>query len=327
MAVALATLAIVVACGNTPGLPRAGLNTPVRGPADLTCSLPVSSGSQAGFIDFPSGKFRADLSAPDPRTHFGLTYSFGAHRWVTTAYSYGYDLLSPDGRYFVEAQGPPMYSGSGSSNGGATEIYLRDVNTMEARKVGSVPGRARVFAYRSDGIYLDQGAVLRFDPATGHTVTIRPKVGLPNGSTGWFWTTSDAVWGSLLPVPNQSDANPVVSMSLADGTITEWYRSPTARSVSIVGFVKPDEPLLIEFNVEPYDHMTGIAFSLLTGRGVVKSLTLDPSISPWGVTDRVGVWLASPGRVWLYSSDGLIPMADISGALGDATPRPVGPCR
>lgn len=323
---AFAGLPFVLACGALPPAvpPPVAATTPVQSAADLHCSLPVVTATRAGFIDLPSATFRADPQAPPPQHNFGLTYSFGAHRWVTTLYGFGYGLLSPDGRAFVEAQGPPMYSGSGQP-AAATDLYLVDVTTLKRKKIGSVPGRARPIAYRQDGIYLDEGAVLRFDPATGRYVNIgRPPA---SSFSGWFWITSAGAWSSLIAVPNQSDRNPVLSMSLQDGSVKTWYTSPAERSVSILGFVKPDEPLLVEFNREPYDHMTGLSFMLLTAPGAKQSLNFDPAIVAWGFTDTAGVWLDSPGHVWLYNESGLLRIADVSGSIGNEIPNVVGPFR
>ena len=301
----------------------------MRSAGDLRCSLPVVAGTHAGFIDFPSGRYREDPLAPNPETHFGLTYSFGIQRWVTTDYALGYQLLSPDGRYLVNGIGPPQYSGSGQSpSAGATDIYLVDLVATTQKKIGSVPGRVRLIAYLKDGIYLDQaGVVLRLDPATGRSVEL-PSRTPPPGFIAWFWITSAGVWSSLIAVPNQEDQDPVLSMSLTDGSITRWYVAPPKRSVSIVGFVTPSEPLLVEFdtfNME-YPLLNGVTLMLLTATQVTQPLDMDPAIDPFGVTDSFGLWLGSPGRVWLYDRAGLIPMADVSGSTGSDALRVVGPC-
>ena len=333
VAMSLAALAVLVACGpaQTAQPTPSGVGNAVRSGRDLRCSLPVIVGTRVGFVDFPAGKFRQDPDAPNPAQHFGLAYSFGAKRWVPTGYAYGWQLLSPDGRYLVVGQRPPAYSGPVQSPvAGATEIDQIDVVTGAGTKIGSVPGSARVIAWGKDGIYLESfpgapatGVVLRLDPATGRSVQLGPGTG-PPGSYVWFWVTSAAVWASLFPGPNQSDQNPVLSLS--HGSIRQWYVSPATRSVSILGFVTPSEPLVVEFNREPYDRMTGMAFMLLAAPNVTQSVKLDPAIIAWGVTDTFGVWLEAPGRVWLYDSAGLVKMADLSSSIGSAMPGVVGPC-
>ena len=79
------------------------------------------------------------------------------------------------------------------------------------------------------------------------------------------------------------------------------------------------------FNMPP--HLTDVAFMLLTAPQVTQPLNLDPATDPFGFTDSFGLWLASPGRVWLYDSTGLISMADVSSSTGSVALRVVGPCR
>src|SRR5579864_409610 len=322
----IATSFLLAGCGTSPTPPtRIVSANPVRSAADLTCSLPVVTPTRIGFIDFPSGRFRQDAKAPTGQ--FGLAYSAGAHRWVTTEYTFGFQLLSPDGTEIAQVNGGPIYSGpNGPSGQGFTDVYLTNVTTNKMRHIGRVSGRARVIAFRPDGLYLTNGLVLRMDPATGNTVELGPKGSAVAANQGlWFWVTSTAAWYSLIAGPNQGDGNPVLSMSLADGSVTTWYTAPANRSVSILGFVAPDEPLVVEYNTEPFDRMTGVAFMLLAAPGVAHTLSFDPSMAAWGVTDTMGVWLDSPGHVWLYDKAGLISMADVTGSLGSDSPGVAGP--
>jgi hypothetical protein len=301
---------------------------PVRSAADIRCSLPIVTPTHVGFIDFPSGRFSEDPKAPTGNP-FGLVYSPGAHRWVATAYAFGYQLLSPNGAEIANINGDLIYSGpNGSSGSGFTDVYLTDVATNKMRHIGRVAGRARVIAFRPDGLYLTNGLILRMDPVTGNTVELGPKgAAAAEADQGlWFWVTSTAAWYSLIALPNQGDRNPVLSMSLANGATTTWYTAPANRSVSIIGFVAPDEPLVVEYDTEPYDRMHAVSFMLLLAPGVTQSLTFDPSIVGWGVTDTMGVWLRSPGHVWLYDKAGLVSMADVTGALGSESPGVAGPC-
>jgi hypothetical protein len=315
----LVSSSLLAGCNPTPGPPnRIQSANPVRAAADLSCSLPVVTTSHIGFVDFPSGRFREDRTAP-ARHGFGLAYAHGAHRWVETEYTFGYQRLSPDGTEIAQTN---ITSGQGF-----TDIYLTNLTTNKVRHIGEVPGGVHVIAFRPDGLYLSNGFfVLRMDPATGNAVQIGPKgAGAATANQGlWFWVTSTAAWYSLIAGPNQGDRNPVLSMSLTDGTLTTWYTAPASRSVSILGFVAPDMPLVAEYNTEPFDRMTGVSFMLLTAPGITQSLNFDPSVAAWGVTDSMGVWLESPGDLWLYDSAGLIPMADV--ALGSQPLAVAGPC-
>lgn len=325
----VSTSVLLAGCGLSPTPPsRIVSANPVRSAADINCSLPIITSTHVGFIDFPSGRFREDPKAPTDNP-FGLVYSAGAHRWVRTSYAFGYQLLSPDGTEMAQVDGGPIYSGpNGASGQGFTDVYLTGVATSKMRHIGRVAGRARVIAFRRDGLYLDNGLVLRMDPATGNTVQLGPKGdAAAEANQGlWFWVTSAAAWYSLIAGPNQGDRNPVLSMSLATGATTRWYTAPANRSVSIIGFVAPDEPLVVEYNTEPFDRMSAVSFMLLTAPGAAQRLTFDPSIVAWGLTDTMGVWLDSPGHVWLYDGAGLVSMANVTGALGSESPGVAGPC-
>lgn len=296
------------------------LRSPVRSAADLTCSLPVIIAGQYGFVDFPSGRFRKDPHQPPPAGNVFYAYSHGAHRWVITTSVFGSAWISPDGTKIAEI-GP-------HDSHGTVDLLLIDVTTHMQKRVGTIPA-AQVIAYRPEGIYLAQGYyVYRFDLGTGKEELIGPKSGdLSMVTSGWFWVTSSAVWSSRIAGPNQGDQTNVVSMSRRDGSLSLWYTAPMKRSVSILGFVMPDEPLVAEYNAEPYDRMTGVEFRLLTRPGMVQTLDLDPSIKAWGFTDAFGIWLLSPGHVWLYDTAGITSMGtlplDISGT---ANPDVAGPC-
>jgi hypothetical protein len=318
-AVAVLAVTLLAACDSSTHEPhKTVLVSPVRSAADLSCSLPVVSPDRAGFLDFPSGRFREDRTYP--RSQFGVFYAYGARRWVTTFYTFGYASLSPDGTQIAEVT---------RGTDGYANVSLTDIRTHESRLLGKVPGGGRILGFLSDGLYLAGGVVYRMNLKTGDAVLLGPNG--PDASRAnqglWFWVTSAGAWYSLIAGPNQLDGNPVLSMSLTDGSLTTWYTAPPTRSVSIIGFVKPDEPLAVEYNREPFDRMTGVQFMLLTKPGSVQTLALDPSINAWGFTDSMGVWLSSPGRLWLYNEAGLNPIADVSGAIGSYIPGVAGGCR
>ena len=192
-----------------------------------------------------------------------------------------------------------------------------------------MPGRAHPITWRADGVYLDNGLVVHLDPQTGKSSAIdahgydlaQAKAGL------WAWVTSTDAWYSLAVGPNQVDQNTILSMSLTDGSLSAWYTARPGRSASILGFVAPREPLIVDYNREPYDRLTGAAYMLLTAPGVTDTIDADPALSPWGLTDTMGVWMSSPGHVWLYNGSGLHAMADVKSAVGSEIPGVgAGPC-
>ena len=310
IAVAMTMLFMVSCSSSTSPAPSPKSITgrsPVRSAADLNCSLPVRVGEKYGFVDFPSGRFRVDTSAPSPQQNsMGYLYAHGARRWVPVSYSFAEYQLSPDGTEMVAFE-PVTGSARFSS-----AISLIDLRTSKSRHLASLPGPGvRILGYLPDGIYVYGGSIYRVDPATSKVTEIKPDILNATAGGSFFWVTSAYAWSSLIAGPNQGDMDSVTSISLHDGSVTTWYTAPATRSVSVLGFVAPDKPLVAEYNTEPYDRMTGVSFFLLTGPGASEKLSFDPSIIAWGVTDSFGVWLASPGHLWLYDSAGLFSMASV----------------
>ncbi len=323
---------LLVACGTptpVPPQPTGASAILVRSAADLHCALPVVTPAHIGFVDFPSGRFSADPNAPSGDRSW-LTYDYDKHQWMKIFYSFGNQLISPDGTEYVEANGGPIASGPGGPGGqGYTDIYAVSIPSTGMRRLGRVSGRARPIVWRPDGIYLDNGFIVRFDPTTGKSVELGPKGPQAANMNGglWFWLTSTAAWYSLIAGPNQGDQNSIYSMSLKGGSLTKWLSAPAGRSVSIIGFVSPDEPLVVGSNTEPYTSMTGVRFMQLRKPEAPENLDFDSSINAWGFTDTMGVWLNSPGHLWLYDRAGPIPIADLSAVVGGELPGIAGPCR
>lgn len=67
--------------------------------------------------------------------------------------------------------------------------------------------------------------------------------------------------------------------------------------------------------------MTGVRFMQLRKPEAPENLDFDSSINAWGFTDTMGVWLNSPGHLWLYDRAGLIPIADLSAVIGGELPE------
>ena len=275
--------------------------------------------TQAGFVDFPSGRFRNDPSAPKGGD-VPYFYSHPAHRWIQMLNYLGYELMSSDETEMVELR-PAT---------GKVDVYAMNLVTRVPRHVGVLPVRLGVVGVEAGSLYVITDYLVRMDLHTGQTTQIGAKAGSDWGTVNghWHWITSAAAWSSLIALPNQGDANPVESMSLVDGAVATWYTSPAGRSVSIVGFVGPAEPLVAEYDTEPYDNFYNLRYMLLTAPGSAKTIKFDTATDPrLAITDKMGIWLFGPGRVWLYSESRLIPMADLtSGPVGSERPYGAGRC-
>ena len=313
-----ATLALV-GCGPSAA------GTLVRSVADLNCSLPIHTDDHVGFVDFPSGQYREDRSVtPGLATNnFGLFYDKPAHRWINAGGGLGDQYFSPNGGSVAFVNVGPVGDGpDGVVYQGFTDVYLLNVASLRWQHVAVMPGNAALIGFRPNGLYFNDGGtdsngtpiksgVYRLDLSTGQSVRVGPNgAGSSTALNLWNRVTSAAVWGSLLAIPNQYDANPIQSMSFADGRVTRWYTAPPTRSAAIVGFVGPLEPLVAEFDT--FSSLQNLRFMILTAPNVVKPVNIDPSTSGFGLTDRYGIWLGAPGRLSLYDSAGLISMADLS---------------
>jgi len=314
------TLILLCGCNPTTSPSTVSARPPQNG-GGLSCSLPVVTRLHAGFVDLPSLRFREDRSYPRDSA-MGAFYAQGAHRWIRAQSTFGYLALSPDGTELVQfAPGSP----------GNIDVYLENLTNNKSRRVGSVANLLFLhpIGFVGDDLYLAGGYVYRLNVRTGNVDLLGPNAAdASRANQGlWFWATSAGAWYSLIAGPNQGDRNSVYSLS-PDGKMTTWYTAPTTRSVSIIGFVRPDEPLAVEYNTEPYEQMTGVVFRLLTAPGTSNRLTIDPSINAWGFTDSMGVWLSSPGHLWLYNANGLSPVGDLTHtAIGSDLPGVAGPCR
>jgi hypothetical protein len=330
--IALAVLACtsMFATGCQEQQPAAHVATPVASHATpavvLHCSLPVIALRTAGFVDFPSGTFRPDRSAPADLLSGGYVYAWGIHRWVKAPFNtLEYQALSPDGTELAVLE-PPTRSGY-------TNVAVVDLASGASRHVGELgASAARIISFQRDGIYLTAGLVFRMDATTGAVTVIGPYAADAGvaGPGAWSWVTSSAVWYSLLPAPNQAAENSILSVSVTDGKLQKWYTAPASRAVSIVGFVTPSEPLAVEYgNDASHKQLTDLQFMLLTAPGTTRRLDFGPSLSPapWGMSDATGVWLSTGGHLWLYDERGLESMADISAAVGQGvSATPLGPC-
>jgi len=331
-AAAVVSTLLIVACGVQPtanvASPAASAApaTPRATPAvDLHCSLPVIALSTAGFVDFPAGTFRPDPAAPANLLAGGYVFAWGVHRWVKAPPGLlAYQALSPDGTALAMLETP---------RAGSTGVAVLDLKTGASRHVGQIAGAgARIIAFRAGGIYLAEDLVFRMDATTGAVTVIGPdRPGEATAKAGlWNWVTPTDAWYALLPQPQTGGGDSVLSLSLADGKLTHWYTAPANRAVSILGFVTPSEPLVVEYGSDAArKQMPDIQFKLLKSPGVIQRLGFgsSPQPAPFGVADDFGVWLTTGGHLWLYDRGGLEPMANVSAAIGPGvSPTPLGAC-
>jgi hypothetical protein len=310
------------ACGSQPVANPSPAATVVTTTEALNCRLPVAGfvppapkgtpdnsiaadgqlnqKGTGGFVDFPSGRYTA--AADSDRS-----YLASAGVWLPVVPQ----AIAPDQRSYVEGRAPRV-----SAAPPTTSLYLVDVRTKAERLLFTAPegDMAPVIAYTAAGVYVETmpstaagpSELVLIDPVTGSHQSV-PGAEAEAGVVQQTWVaiTSDAAWGWVITKPQGTQSQPsfkLVRMSLKDGSLVDWYDTPSAPFLS--GFDGNDHPILaaplqagsttLVLVSEP-NQKTAIqpkGGSYLTGRG--------PSLR-----DPHGVWFGSgDGGIWLYAPAG-----------------------
>lgn len=159
--------------------------------ASFACALPVITTAMSGnlgavikvspgFVNFPSGEFRADPAAmrqdlPSDKSGLSATYSSSLKRWLPADSR----TVSPDGRSFVYVKWLPddrNYSIKGVT-ATSYELHLVDAAKKTDRKLWSTTDAIGIDRWDSHEILVDTypngggPRLWRIDPATGRVVS------------------------------------------------------------------------------------------------------------------------------------------------------------
>jgi hypothetical protein len=284
----------------------------------------VGPGSQAGFLDFPSGAFTPDPTAPPNAKYYDRAVS----RWLPVARS----EVAPDGRHYAYTTGgifsatpePPRLHVVDAATDAERVIDLSPLDQQPAGEPRH-PNAYAVEDYAADWIYIQTGGEgasswhWRVDPASG----IITDLGYMRGhdvddGTGHAWVS---VFDSRDPHPALSAldgspmANEVVRRNLRTGADEVWFYQP-GFMVGLVGaFVGGGLLVWVE------SHEYWLVTTPRTSRLIATIDFADHE----GLADSHGLWLGSGSSVvhpglYLFARDGTIKR--VSDLLG----RPANGC-
>ena len=298
--------------------------------ATASCRLPLAFTDQgSGFLSIPSGSFTRDpegeivpegnlvhtLAQPILHGQAGgfvgesMSYDPAQARWLPVAST----LVTPDGGKYAYTEFLPKSSAASVE---ATRIHVVEVGSATDRVVYD-QGDYETVHFGKEGVYLlaGSGELWRLDPAT------RALARVTSVGRGWY-VTADAAWA--LDTANFVYGRPqvtdrVLRLDLKNGSVGEWFAIPGA-SLGIVGFDGGGFPVVVSQQNGIQDIFLVAAANLGTK---VLTDSLGVSVVNGAVGDDHGLWLATDGGVYVYSSDAVLRKAS-SGVSGPL--RVVGSC-
>lgn len=301
-----------VAAADTPTAPVAPSGPSVTGPS-FSCRLPYIQDSapgrtQGGFIDFPSGSFTADSSAP-PNPGY---YDRAASRFLPV----GRNAVSPDGRNYAYTTG-----GRPSLTPGPPRLHIVDAATGAYTVIPLTLSDQQPYgvdSYAADGVYVGssyEGTTFgrwRVNPADGIVTDVSQQAYFADDGTGHAWV---AVLDKRdpHPAPNVMGGDPmpneVVRRDLKTGAVEIWFYHPgfnVAQAGAFIGggilaWVEP--PLGGEHE-----------YWLVTAPGVSR-LVARIEAGGSSVADGHGIWMGSDHGLYLFTRDGGVArVSDLPGA-------------
>lgn len=311
-----------------PSSPMSGL--PITA-LSFSCRLPFvqgrGSGSQAGFVDFPSGAFTPDPTAPPNATYYDRAVS----RWLPVARS----EVAPDGRHYAYT------TGGISLTGGPPRLHVVDAATDADRVIDlspldqppfDEPRHPNVYAvadYAADGIYIGTSGDVgpfpphwRVDPASGIITDLGKQADPAQRSTTQAHVVDDGTghgWVSVFdsrdphPALSAMDGRPkpneVVRRNLSTGADEVWFYHPGFMVRLIGAFVGGG--LLVEDQAATNPSVV-FEYWLVTTPGTSRLIDTRGDLVGLGegLADSHGLWLGSYDKayrgLYLFASDGTV---------------------
>lgn len=289
VAIAIVIAATVSGCGQPQ--PRPPIPAPLG-----ACRLPVSSGDQSGFFNYPSGTYDIDPSGEAKVSAQNRTQS------------------APDGSEFFKFPNDDPSAGSVQIFRTGQSITDKPVTTY------SVGGPVAALGWRHDGIYLfAHGAggsqsphLERLDVVTGKLATL---ASLPNTEGAWIAGTGQSMFGpGGVWLQSQNASSSGMSTTLwwvitATGAVIRWLTD--------TGYVKqlgvdPHGQLLIEDGVDAFGRPVGVgpALRVVAGPNQIQAVTGATAseiagLGPWR-SDSRGIWTVGRDHgLWLFDGQSL----------------------
>ena len=287
----------------------------------FNCTLPVTAYAQRVRIGLPGGS--VNLHGPQSVERNGpgaSTYING--RWLPVPVSW----VSPDGSSYASMAAFP-------NSADRQQVWLTRIQSGTSQVVWNGAGRPAILGWASGGLYFllqaqasavsgdlwvvdpsRPGAATRVGPGSqtgdvGHAVVAFTREARIGGRAAWDIAHD--------PVSNQDR---VLRMDLGTGGVSPWYVGPANTPIFILGLDREGHPVLGLYNS---DTSWTRSLKLLTGPNQATSISdsLGTTHFASALADSHGIWLGSPGSLWLYASGSLFKVADLPvGAVGAQSP-------
>jgi len=285
-------------------------------PQGITCTIPVVTGTDAGWVTFPGGTYKSDpkanVSLPRGPSGFPLSKSYDKSfgRWLPVPR----DDISPNGKHYAYADLPAVDN---------SPVHVVDLpsGANHAFNPGPPPADSSWLAvdYETEGVYLEVqpngpgalGGLWLLDPSNGNVRQI-------DGTHSWQYISGGAAWGTTdaLTGHGPGPGSRLVRMDLKTGVIASWYKR-TDIEFTVAGADGSGHPILTVWKYQTPQLLliTGAnsATILMTAPG-----TSVPSLSNYihPVTDTHGIWFGdSAGSISLYTpAMGIKKMAQVGTA-------------
>ncbi|HZQ49571.1 MAG TPA: LysM peptidoglycan-binding domain-containing protein [Candidatus Dormibacteraeota bacterium] len=274
------------------------------------CRLPVSTGTQLGFVSYPAGTFTAE---PGPRpvlpssagsavTNYGYAFDAALSTWVPVTQN----LVSPDGREYVYG-----------------DLQVVDVESgAETQLAASLNYTWHPIAWEPDGIYAitvgSNGA------APGLWLVSYPAGDARQIIDSGYWEAAShgAAYGIIDTNPPADKSTAMNRVDARSGAVTKWFYLAGSRSPYIAGFDESGAPV-IQQSVAVFVVPTAMQPILVTPNTHAST----------AIGDRLGIWIGNSAGVFLFAGGTFTRVTDLAAApvgvclSGASTPPPPPPSR
>lgn len=251
------------------------------------CRLPVSTGTQIGFISYPSGSFTAETTAMpalpgSSQTSSNLGYAFDRQlsRWVPVTQN----LVSPDGSKYVFG-----------------DLEVVDVATgVDTQLVASVTKLWHPIGWEPEGIYAVSVNSQGQDPGLWLITYPGGKARQIIDSIYWQAVRNGGAYGlinAVLP-PDTTDA--MNRVDVRTGEVTKWFFEYGTRPPYIAGFDASGAPV-IQQSVEVYVVPTAMQPILVTNNTHASS----------AIGDKLGIWIGNSAGLFLFAGGKFTQVTDM----------------
>jgi nucleoid-associated protein YgaU len=264
--------------------------------AQELCRLPVSTGTDIGFLSYPAGTFTADPSAKPALpgssqssvTNYGYAFDVALSSWVPVTHN----LVSPDGSKYVYG-----------------DLQVVDVQTgIESQLVTSVSRLWHPIGWEPEGIYAvtlgsnggDPGLWLVSYPA-GDARQITPD-------GYWQAVSHGAAYGTIEAAPPPNSSVAMNRVDVTTGAITKWFYLAGSYPPYIAGFDDSGAPV-IQQSVAVYVVPTAMQPVLVTASTHASS----------AIGDKLGIWVGNSAGMFLFAGGTFTRITDLPSS-------PVGMC-